>query len=58
MLGTVTALAADLPARTYSKAPSLQVVAAYDWSRFYIGINGGGGGGQNCFNFISGGPQH
>jgi outer membrane immunogenic protein len=55
MLGTVTALAADLPARTYSKAPSLPVVAAYDWSGFYIGINGGGGGGRNCFTHISAG---
>lgn len=54
-LGTVTALAADLPVHSYSKAPSLPVVAAYDWSGFYIGINGGGGGGQNCFNHISAG---
>jgi outer membrane immunogenic protein len=53
MLGTVTAAsAADLPVRTYSKAPSLPVVAAYDWSGFYIGVNGGGGGGQNCFHYI------
>lgn len=52
-LGSVTAAsAADLPARTYSKAPSLPVVAAYDWSGFYIGVNGGGGGGQNCFHYI------
>ena len=38
-----TAAAADLPARApaYSKAPSI-VEAAYDWSGFYIGINGGG----------------
>ena len=38
------AVAADLPARapaTYSKAPAI-VQAAYDWSGFYIGINGGG----------------
>jgi len=38
------ALAADLPARapaTYSKAPAI-VEAAYDWSGFYVGINGGG----------------
>src|ERR1700728_2751893 len=36
------ASAADLPARTYTKAPPI-VQAAYDWSGFYIGINGGGG---------------
>jgi outer membrane immunogenic protein len=38
------AIAADLPARapaTYSKAPAI-VGAAYDWSGFYVGINGGG----------------
>ncbi len=56
-LGTATALAADLPTRTYSKAPSASAVAVYDWSGFYIGINGGGGGGQNCFNFISAGAS-
>src|ERR1700761_370717 len=35
--------AADLPARApvYSKAPAI-VQAAYDWSGFYVGINGGG----------------
>jgi outer membrane immunogenic protein len=35
--------AADLPARApaYSKAPAI-VEAAYDWSGFYAGINGGG----------------
>src|ERR1700761_1939217 len=35
------ASAADLPARTYTEAPEY-VQAAYDWSGFYIGINGGG----------------
>ncbi|WP_213738243.1 outer membrane beta-barrel protein [Bradyrhizobium sp. dw_411] len=37
------ASAADLPARApaYSKAPAI-VDVAYDWSGFYIGINGGG----------------
>jgi outer membrane immunogenic protein len=38
------AVAADLPARApapYTKAPAM-VQAAYDWSGFYIGINGGG----------------
>jgi outer membrane immunogenic protein len=37
------ASAADLPARApvYSKAPAI-VDAAYDWSGFYVGINGGG----------------
>ena len=38
------AVAADLPARApapYTKAPAI-VQAAYDWSGFYIGVNGGG----------------
>ncbi|MGO8912672.1 MAG: outer membrane protein [Bradyrhizobium sp.] len=37
------AAAADLPARApaYSKAPAI-VEAAYDWSGFYVGVNGGG----------------
>ena len=39
------AVAADLPARApapYTKAPAM-VQAAYDWSGFYIGVNGGWG---------------
>ena len=39
---TSLALAADLPARAYTKAPEV-MQAAYDWSGFYMGINGGGG---------------
>lgn len=39
--GAVTsANAADLAARPYTKAPAL-IAAAYDWSGFYIGANGG-----------------
>ena len=41
-LGAAPAFAADLPARTYTKAPAY-VAALYDWSGFYIGVNGGGG---------------
>ncbi len=32
---------ADLAARTYSKAPAL-AAPVYDWSGFYVGLNGGG----------------
>src|SRR6516225_10014112 len=39
---TAPALAADLAARPYTKAPAM-IAAVYDWSGFYIGINGGGG---------------
>jgi outer membrane immunogenic protein len=37
------ALAADLPARTYTKAPAPVVAVIYDWSGVYIGANGGYG---------------
>ncbi len=45
------AAAADLPARApaYSKAPAM-VEAAYDWSGFYAGINGGGATGNIDWN--------
>lgn len=52
MLGAAApAAAADLPARTYTKAPAI-VAAAYDWSGFYIGINGGGGFSHKCWDDI------
>jgi outer membrane immunogenic protein len=40
-LSSATAFAADLPARTYTKAPPM-VAAIYDWSGFYVGANAGG----------------
>src|SRR5256886_8101759 len=40
------ALAADLAARPYTKAPAY-VAAVYDWSGFYIGANGGWGWGRD-----------
>ncbi|ANW02036.1 outer membrane protein [Bradyrhizobium icense] len=39
------ASAADMQARPYSKAPPAAVVAAYNWSGFYIGAMGGYGWG-------------
>jgi outer membrane immunogenic protein len=36
------AFAADLPARTYDKAPVVAARAAYDWSGFYVGGTAGG----------------
>jgi outer membrane immunogenic protein len=49
----VPAFAADLAARPYTKAPPM-VVAAYDWSGFYIGVNGGGGWSHNCWSVAGG----
>jgi outer membrane immunogenic protein len=43
------AVAADLPARTY-KAPPPMMAAIYDWSGFYIGLNGGGGWSHKCWD--------
>jgi outer membrane immunogenic protein len=45
------ALAADLAARPYTKAPPM-IAAVYDWSGFYIGANGGWGTSRNCWDFI------
>jgi outer membrane immunogenic protein len=46
-LSAATASAADLAARPYVKAPPLPAV--YDWSGFYIGVNGGYGWGRDSF---------
>jgi outer membrane immunogenic protein len=40
IFGIGAASAADLPARSYTKAPAM-VDPGYNWSGFYIGINGG-----------------
>jgi len=45
------AMAADLAAMPYTKAPPA-MVAIYDWSGFYIGLNGGGGSAHNCWTLI------
>jgi outer membrane immunogenic protein len=51
-LSVAPALAADLPARTYSKAPAY-VAAVYDWTGFYIGVNGGYGSSRKAWsNYI------
>jgi outer membrane immunogenic protein len=46
------ASAADLAARPYTKAPPAPVAAVYDWTGFYIGINGGGGSSHKCWDFV------
>ena len=43
------ASAADLAARPYTKAPPPMMAALYDWSGFYIGLNGGGGSSRKCW---------
>jgi len=56
-LGMAPAFAADLPAQTYSKTP-VWIPAAYDWSGFYLGLNGGGASSRECWtiNSVAGVP--
>lgn len=49
---TGAAHAADLPARVYTKAPAL-VAPVYDWSGFYIGLNGGGASSHECLEITN-----
>jgi outer membrane immunogenic protein len=51
-LGMAPAFAADLPAQTYSKTP-VWIPAAYDWSGFYLGLNGGGASSHECWTINS-----
>src|SRR5579871_6353484 len=51
-LGAAPALAADLPAKVYTKAPAV-IPPIYNWSGFYVGINGGGGSARDCWTLNS-----
>jgi outer membrane immunogenic protein len=60
-ISAVGASAADLPVRTYTKAPSI-VEVAYNWTGFYVGLNAGYGWGRDTNdlagignNLVSGG---
>jgi len=46
------AVAADIPMPAYSKAPAM-IPAFYDWSGFYIGLNGGGGSSRKCWDLVA-----
>ncbi len=50
-MGVAPALAADLPARMYTKAPV--VAPVYNWAGFYVGINAGGASSHNCWDLIN-----
>ena len=45
-----SAIAADLPRRPVTKAPVVAPLPHYNWTGFYVGINGGGGFGRSSFN--------
>jgi len=45
--------AADLP--VYTKTPAM-IAAIYDWSGFYVGVNGGGASAHKCWNITDFGP--
>jgi outer membrane immunogenic protein len=49
MLGIAPALAADMAPR-YTKAPMAAPMAVYNWTGFYVGINGGGGSARKCWD--------
>jgi len=49
-MASAPASAADLAARPYTKAPPPMIAATYDWSGFYIGLNGGGGSSHKCWD--------
>src|SRR5438445_100616 len=51
------AVAADLAARPYTKAPPM-IATIYDWSGFYIGINGGGGSSHATWDLIGVGLEY
>lgn len=53
-LGIAPAAAADLAARPYTKAPV--AVAAYNWSGFYAGVNGGWGSSRNTWDEVFAAP--
>jgi len=48
-LVTAPALAADLAARPYTKAPVPVVAALPSWAGFYLGVNGGADWSRNCW---------
>ncbi|MBI5319871.1 outer membrane beta-barrel protein [Bradyrhizobium sp.] len=51
VLGATSASAADLAARPYTKVPA-PVISVYNWTGFYVGINGGGGSSRKCWDLV------
>lgn len=55
-LGATSAMAADLPARTYTKAPPAPIYAVYNWTGFYIGGHVGYGWGDKTWSSAAAAP--
>jgi outer membrane immunogenic protein len=53
LCATGPAVAADLAPRPYVKAPPPMIAAIYDWSGFYVGIDGGGASSRDCWTATS-----
>ena len=52
IIGVAPAVAADLPVKApYAKAPVIAPI--YNWSGFYIGLNGGGGSSTKCWDLVA-----
>jgi outer membrane immunogenic protein len=51
-LGMATSAAAADLGVPYTKAP-VMIPAIYDWSGFYVGLNGGGGSSHDCWNITN-----
>jgi outer membrane immunogenic protein len=49
-IATAPAVAADLPAKVYTKAPAVVPVPIYNWGGFYIGANAGYGWSRRCID--------
>jgi len=55
-LGAAPALAADLGARVYTKAPPAPIAAVYDWTGFYVGGHVGYGWADQDWALTAGAP--
>src|SRR3954470_14924027 len=55
LFAATNAFAADLPARTYTKAPVI-VDPGYNWTGFYVGLNGGYSWGRSSTSIAPGAP--
>lgn len=51
VMSATAAQAADMPVKAPPKAP---IIAAYNWTGFYVGINGGAAWGRSSFDYVAG----